>query len=270
MAFIAISSNSYAFEIYTYLPYKAAPLLDHNKQLAQKLYTDHNIKKVKLIYDENLLIIPPHPIDRKHATPAPQKIHLVASKHAEQNDSIISLDLESWNRFDTDTPDKILQILKEYRAVNPNAILGLYATAPQNTYKWDPTKFTFYEKMNAQYLGVAQAVDYFSPSLYNYSGKDFANWLEGAKYNISAAKKYSKTKKIIPYITPEVSIDGVTSWLSYDEMLIRLKALDTLGADGCIIWGSSRSRDISGARPVLDPTSGWFKAVLDFSRTQAR
>ncbi|MBA1193710.1 hypothetical protein G7007_12690 [Pseudomonas entomophila] len=270
LAFLFLNNTCYAFEIYTYLPYSTSSFVEHHGNALDKIYSAHNIKKIKLVYDENLLALPADPANRKYALAAPQKIHSVASKDAYQNDSLVSLDIESWNRFDTETPTKILNILKTYRNSSPNTTLGLYATVPQNTYKWDSSKIEFYEKMNRQYIDVAQEVDYFSPSLYNYSGRDFSSWLEGAKYNIAAAKKYSLTKKVLPYITPEVSNNGITSWLSYDEMLMRLKALESLGADGCIIWGSSQSRDTSGARPSLNPYSGWFKAILDFSTMQNR
>lgn len=270
MAFVALSFKSYAFEIYVHLPYQAHYSSKNSDNTINDFYSKNNIKQIKLVYDDRLLDLPQNPADRKHALLAPQKVQSVATEHFQQSQSLVSLDLESWNRFDADTPTKILHTLKAYRSANPDAVLGLYATVPQNTYKWDPAKIQFYEKMNSQYTDVAQEVDYFSPSLYNYSGTDFPNWLEGAKYNIAAAKKYSTEKKVIPYITPEVSIDGNTTWLSYDEMLMRLKALDSMGADGCIIWGSSRSRDTSGARPALNPETGWLKAVLEFSSTHAQ
>ncbi|WP_434772265.1 hypothetical protein [Pseudomonas entomophila] len=270
ITFLMMSSNCYAFEIYVNLPYRELPSSSQPQNSLTKIYNDHNIKKINLIYDDRLLTMPVHSTDKKDALVAPQKIYSAANKDFHHRDSLVSLDLESWNRFDAQTPAKIVNVLRAYRTASPNAVIGLYATVPQNTYKWDPAKVSFYNKMNKQYTDVAYEVDYFSPSLYNYSGKDFPNWLEGAKYNVIAAKKYSTKKKVIPYITPEVFDDGITSWLSYDEMLMRLKALDALGVDGCIIWGSSQSRNTLGRKPVLDPESGWFKAVLDFSKMQNR
>jgi len=148
-------------------------------------------------------------------------------------------------------------------------MVGLYSTVPQNTYVWREEKRGPYDRQNEKYAAVADAVDYFSPSLYNYSLTDFVSWKEGAKYNIEAARKYSKTKKILPYVTPEVEDNGMARWLSYDEMMSRLEVLKSLGADGCILWASSRSRESSGKRPVLDPSAGWLKAVVDFSRGQS-
>jgi hypothetical protein len=60
-------------------------------------------------------------------------------------------------------------------------------------------------------------------------------------------------------------VSGVTRWLTYDEMMERLQALKTLGADGCIIWGGKAEHDASGVHPTLDPRHGWLEAVDVFA-----
>lgn len=142
--------------------------------------------------------------------------------------------------------------------------MGLYATVPQNTYGYDD-KISRYDKVNKAYSQVAAAVDYFSPSLYNYKTTDSLLWKKSAVYSIGACKKYNyPAKKILPYLTPEISINKTTSLLTYSEMMFRLQTLYDLGADGCLIWTSSGTRDNKGNKIYIDENEGWLKAVKDF------
>lgn len=260
---LTLSNPSSGFEIHAFLPYPSASPSTRSLTATDDL-EQFGINKITVIYENELL----DPLDES----SPQKngineskIKSTAIKYISAGKTIFSLDIESWNRFEPATPSLYLKVLKIFKQANPDALVGLYATVPQNTYIWAEEKRSFYDNLNNKYADVAKAVDYFSPSLYNYSGDDLLSWKENAAYNIAAAKKYDIRKKIIPYITPEVHLHGSTRLLSYDEMKARLEALRTLGADGCIIWGSSRFRTDTGSRPTLDPESGWLKAVIDFS-----
>ena len=257
-----------AFDIYGFIPYGSR--VENGKNVSgkppQAWFSDLGIRPVDVVYEKRVLDYPRGEGSRKHATINNEKIRQVATESDRQRRVLVSLDLEGWDRASAQTPDLLLKTLEVFRKTNPDAMVGLYATVPQNTYGWRADRQSSYDALNAKYEAVADAVDYFSPSLYNYSGSDFASWEDGARYNISAAKKYSSTKKIIPYITPEVSENGSTRWLSYDEMMQRLEALSSLGADGCIVWASSQTRDSAGKPPVLDPSNGWLKAVSDFGR----
>lgn len=260
---LAFSSSSSAFEIHAFLPY---PSIRQSPQSLAAIADSQQfgINRIAVIY-ENELLDPPEKFSLNKNRINERKIKSTAAKYSKTGTTIISLDLESWNRFDPTTPSLYLQVIKIFKQANPNALVGLYATVPQNTYIWSEEKRAFYDNLNAKYADVAKAVDYFSPSLYNYSGDDFSSWKSNASYNIAAAKKYDSHKKIIPFITPEVQLHGTIRLLDYDEMKARLAALRNLGADGCIIWGSSRSRTGTGSRPTLDPKSGWLRAVMDFS-----
>lgn len=257
-----------AFDVYGFIPYKTR-LVDGAAVKAepdQAWLAELGVRPIEVVYDNKILSFPRTKDRKNNATISQAKVRAVAADYQRKQSHMISLDLESWDRFDERTPSRILEAIGLYRRSHPEAIIGLYATVPQNTFGWSASKVKKYDEINARYNEVAASVDYFSPSLYNYSGSDFGVWLESARYNISAARKYSTSKKIIPYVTPEVGEGRATRWLSYDEMSQRLRALESLGADGCIVWGSSRSRDSSGAAPVLDPESGWLRAVSDFAQ----
>lgn len=269
MFLAGMSSNVSGFEIYGFIPYdytvKGGEVIEGRP--SNDWFESLGIKPVDVVYERRMIDVNKDIMGKKTFTLNHNMMKEVAVGRGRKKSTIVSLDLESWDRFDETTPGRFLEAIKVFREINPDSMLGLYATVPQNTYKWRSGRKKHYDALNAKYASVADAVDYLSPSLYNYSKDDFESWLEGAKYNISAAKKYSSTKKVIPYITPEIWDDGYTRWISYDEMSKRLSALKSLGADGCIIWGSSQTRTVTGDKPTLDPGFGWLKAVVDFSRS---
>lgn len=266
---LGISANISAFEIYGFIPYdytvKGGEVVEGRPR--NEWFESLGIKPIDVVYERRMIDVTKDIMGKKSFTLNHDMMKDVAVGRGRKKSTIVSLDLESWDRFDEKTPGRLLEAIKVFREVNPEATLGIYATVPQNTYKWRSGRKKNYDALNAKYAEVADAVDYFSPSLYNYSKDDFDSWLEGARYNIAAAKKFSSTKKVIPYITPEIWDDGYTRWLSYDEMTRRLMALRSLGADGCIVWASSQSRSISGEKPKLDPGYGWLKAVVDFGKS---
>jgi hypothetical protein len=262
------ASQAVAFDIYGFIPYGSR--VDGGQVISGRASKDWfsalGIRPIDVVYERRVLDYPDGEKSRKLATINADKIRDLANSADRKRNVPVSLDLEGWDRSAPGTPGLLLQTLKEFRATNPDAMVGFYATVPQNTYGWREDKQKSYDDLNSKYAVLAEAVDYFSPSLYNYSKGDFAAWEKSARYNISAARKYSSTKKVLPYITPEVSENGATRWLSYDEMMSRLEALKSLGADGCIVWTSSQTRDASGNAPVLDPSTGWLKAVSDFGK----
>lgn len=99
---------------------------------------------------------------------------------------------------------EILSIYHRYNSVTP---VGVYATAPQNTYAWKPNIARF-EELNEKYQSIAEQVDFLSPVLYNYEGADTEAWKRAAAYNITAAKKYKTGKPILPYMTVTIRLDG--------------------------------------------------------------
>ncbi|MDP4292039.1 MAG: hypothetical protein Q8908_13230 [Bacteroidota bacterium] len=254
--------NVYAFIAYGGYTQNGQNVNASHQQLQQYLHS-FGIHKLNLIYETRLLDYPNG--DKKNGIPNIHHIDSLGILAKNEPDIPVSLDLEEWNRFDTvKTPARFIAVINEFRKVNSISQVGLYATVPQNTYAYSEAIHKN-DKLNKAYSVVAAAVDYFSPSLYNYNGSDTSAWTKNAVYNLNACKQYQfPAKKILPYITPEVTQNGVTTLLSYDEMWNRLQILYNLGADGCLIWTSSKTRDVNGNKVYVDVNSGWAKAVKDF------
>ena len=260
--------NAQAFEIYGFVPYQSR--LESGSTIrgvpSDRWFAEHGLMPIRVVYDNHILDIPKDKSKKNDALLNVDSLEKIAVSHKSSSSGMVSLDIETWDRFDSETPNKIIHLLRAYRSSHPSAKIGLYSTVPQNTYAWKPGRIHEYEKINERYSSVAKEVDYFSPSLYNYGDANFEDWVAGAEFNIKASRGYDKSKRVLPFITPEVRIKKGYRWLTYKEMMQRLEALKSLGADGCIVWASSRSRYESGEAPVLDPHQGWLKAVSDFSK----
>ena len=254
--------NVYAFIVYGGYVQDGQTVNTSIQQLQQYLLT-FGIKKLNLLYENKLLDYPNG--DKANGVPDIHRIDSLGNEAKNDPNTPVSLDLEGWNRFDTImTPRRLITVIREFQKSNSLSKVGLYATVPQNTYGYSAT-INKYDKINKAYSTVATTVDYFSPSLYNYNGSDTVAWNKAAVYNINACKQYQfPVKKILPYITPEVTQNGVTTLLSYDEMLNHLQTLYNLGAEGCLIWTSSKTRDTNGNKIIIDVNSGWVKAIKDF------
>jgi hypothetical protein len=187
----------------------------------------------------------------------------------------ISIDNEFGDRFKPDTViPYTLQIIDIIRSINTKSPIGVYATAPQNTYAWKPD-LSHITELSKKYVDVAAKVDFLSPVLYNYAGSDFDNWVKAAQFNIAEAKKYDTGKPIYPYISTvvhlnpsgndDVGMKGAVRPMSEAEMKARLEVLYKLGADGCIVWASSADKTTDGKQPYFDRMSGWGKALADFA-----
>lgn len=255
------------FKVYAFMPYagyvKDGVTERTNFKELQDYLAGLGIGKYDLIYENRITDYPDG--NKAHGIINRSKLGQLAKTASAEPGVFVSLDLEGWNRFDTlRTPEKLLNAIAAFKEIYPAAQVGLYATVPQNTYGY-PKDTDSYNRLNRAYARVAAAVDYFSPSLYNYKTADFMQWKKFAVYNIEACKKYGYPgKKVIPYITPEINADGHERMLDYYEMLYRLQTLYNLGADGCLLWGSSGTRDAQGNRIVINENEGWLKAVRDF------
>jgi len=253
-----------SFKVYAFIPYSGyirnGEAVKTNFRQLQDYLGTLGISGYDLIYENRISDFPGG--DKKQGVINRSKLDPLAHEASGMPGVLVALDLEGWNRFDTlHTPDKLIDAIKAFRQTDPTNPVGLYATVPQDTYGYPKD----YSRLNKAYSKVAAVVDYFSPSLYNYKTADTAEWKKGAAFNIEACKKYGYPyKKIIPYITPEIKVDGHARLLNYDEMLYRLKTLYEQGADGCLLWGSSGARDDQGNRVVVDENDGWLKAVKDF------
>jgi hypothetical protein len=256
--------TAYAFIVYAGYVQYGNEVKANYKQLRQYLL-GYGIKEMDLIYEQKMLDYPAGDMKKENGVPNVRRIDSLAKEAMHFDGQPVSFDLEGWKRFDTvKTPDRMLEVISEFKKVNQKSKVGLYATVPQNTYVYSPT-ISRYDKVNKAYAKVAAAVDYFSPSFYNYSGHDTVEWNKAIRYNMQACKKYGyPDKPILPYLTPEVTEKGVTTMLTYDEMMGHLKTIYSLGASGCLIWTSSSTKDEYGRRIYIDVNSGWLKAVRDF------
>jgi len=282
LAFVLLASISYhgraqnaktdkhPFKVYAFIVYagylqNGTEVKASYKQLGQYLL-NYGIKGYDLIYEQKMIDYPDG--KKENGVPNVSRIDSLGREALAFTSTPVSLDLEGWQRFDTiKTPKRMLEVINEFKKVNKISQLGLYATVPQNTYAY-AENINRYDKWNKAYTSVAAAVDYFSPSFYNYSGTDTVAWNKAAVYNMKACKKYNfPAKPILPYITPEINIKGVKTMLTYDEMMNHLQTIYNLGAQGCLIWTSSGMRDENGNRIYIDVNSGWLKAVRDFMAT---
>lgn len=222
------------------------------------------IKKLNLLYEDKLLDYPNG--DMANGVPNISRVDSLANQALADPTTPISFDLEGWNRFDTTkTPSRLIAVIQDFKLVNNVSPVGLYSSVPLNTYGYTTTLHATYDKYNKGFASVASEVNYFSPSLYNYNGVDSVAWKNAAAYNVQACALYGFTaKKIYPYITPEVTVNGVTTELGYADMMTRLQTLYSLGADGCYVWTSSSTRDANGNKIYVDVTTGWAKALKDF------
>ncbi len=258
--------NVYAFIVYGGYIQNGTEVKASYKQLSRYLL-GYGIKGYDLIYEQKMIDYPDS--KKENGVPNVKRIDSLGREAIGFTNTPVSLDLEGWKRFDTiKTPKRMLEVIGEFKKVNKQSPLGLYATVPQNTYAY-AENIGRYDKWNKAYAQVAAAVDYFSPSLYNYDGHDTVGWNKAAVYNMAACKRYGfRDKPIIPYITPEVTQKGgPTTMLTYEEMMNHLQTIYRLGASGCLIWTSSGTRDANGNRIYIDVNSGWLKAVRDFMAT---
>ena len=179
--------------------------------------------------------------------------------------SIISLDLEQWSFYAPQTPQRIAQAVRAIRVFHPCVPVGVYGAAPVNTFGWAPGRWQKYDQLNPRYKVVADAVDFISPVLYSYQ-PSMKKWQTTARYDIAWAHRYGTSKPIIPYVSMRIrrhqNLNGKKRRdLTYGEMLLELKTLRRLGANGCIVWASSKSNE------PLDPhRTGWLRAMIAFAR----
>lgn len=265
-----LTADKHPFKVYAFIVYagytqNGTDVKASYKQLSRYLL-NYGINGYDLIYEQKMLDYPDS--KKENGVPNISRIDSLALRAMGFANTPVSLDLEGWKRFDTiKTPKQMLEVIGEFKKVNELSQLGLYATVPQNTYAYD-ANISRYDKVNKAYASVAAAVDYFSPSFYNYSGTDTVAWNKAAVYNMEACKKYNfPDKPILPYLTPEININGVKTMLTYDEMMNHLQTIYRLGASGCLIWTSSGMRDANGNKIYIDINSGWLKAVRDFMAT---
>lgn len=243
------------FTVYAFLPWKGTPQL-----------SDYGIKPIKVIYEAQMFT--DGKIDK-------EKLNKIALDSMVAADIPVSFDIELGNRFKPETVLPIVQeLLQTYAELKPKSLIGVYGILPQNIYSWKSNTATF-DALNKKYKSLINYVDFISPVLYNYDGKNLQAWAKSADYAMKAAKRYAAGKPIIPYISPIIklrSLDEIKNGtlveeLDEESMAARLQILYDLGASGCIIWASSQNRTKEGQFPLFDPGKAWGRAVVTFIKS---
>lgn len=190
---------------------------------------------------------------------------LKQTAHKAVSPSIISLDLEEWSFYNSNTPELIAKAVNTIKSYHPTVPVGVYGAAPVNTFGWNSETKQKYDLINPRYQVVANAVDILSPVLYSYQ-PSMNNWESTALYDIDWSQRYKTNKPIIPYLSINVNASDDTSReFTYDEMMHKLQYLKKLKANGCIVWAASKSD------APLDPNqTGWLRAMIDFSKTNSQ
>jgi len=256
---VATAGNGKNFSVYASIPYShyTSGGTRINAKIPESFLSQLGLKKILLIYENRIFA--------KGATNIDLSLLNETAVQARGHPNIlVSLDVESWNRWSERSVEKYLFLVKSFKRENHVSSVGLYGVIPQTVFGIGRGFKNIYKGLNNRYMNLAELVDFFSPSLYNYSGNDFNAWEAIARFEISEARRLGN-KPIIPYVTPEVWETGRTRFLSYEEMRERLELLKELGVDGCVVWGGSKG---IAANATFDPSSGWAKAVVEFSAGQ--
>lgn len=242
------------FIVYMFLPWKGTQ---------PQVLLDKGIRPIHVIYEPEFFT------DKKIDV---VKIKTLALRTLSNPSIPVSFDLEFGNRFKPNTVIPLMQdIIKTFRKYNTKSLVGIYSTIPPNTYG-QHAKFLTYEKLNKNYASLIHTVDFISPSLYNYELNNAKLWQRNAAFNFKMTQDYTLTKPVIPYISPIVRLGpsndakngNLVDELSEEDMALRLKTLQRLGAAGCIIWASSQDRTADGRIPQFNPDKGWGRAVVEF------
>lgn len=198
---------------------------------------------------------------------------------SEVNKNITVMDLERWDswRFSpsksTDNNKTITKNLIEsisyFKNQNKKSTLCIYSEVPQNIFSYGESQFSKFSKLNKYYQSVADLVDAYCPSNYNYgfdgTSSGDALWLKNATFNYTESVSFdgvNKSKPVIAFITPAyTSSSGTVVSISYSQMLYRLENLKAIGYSGAIVWAPS----LMDMQPLkFDTNAGWFKALIDF------
>lgn len=263
---ISCSIEALAFEKYAYAPIRQ---FDFGYGVQKGNLNDHlnkiGYKKIKVIYHDQFL--------DKNNQPDPQKIKRIAEA-AKTDMTPVSFDYEKGN---PNIPKTMIEPAKQtlilYKKYGGKAPVGLYALFPRNTHggeRMTERRKAQYRENNKEYAELVKYVDFISPSLYNYDLRDFNNWKISVDFSLEEARKYSKGKPIIPYITASYylpkSNDGKvkTIQLTESEMKQRLDYLRSKKVDGVIFWESGVTFNEKEERPTFRVKSGWGKALIDF------
>lgn len=120
----------------------------------------------------------------------------------------------------------------------------------------------FPEEPGAEYAAETKeliaAVDGFFPSLYTFGNKTPAQWKEKLQSLMAKAHQIAPGKPVYPYLWSQYH-EGAPKALEFldgDYMKFQLETARDCGADGVVMWSSSR--------PAWKDDAPWSKALLSF------
>lgn len=266
---ILFTSQAYSFDLYNSVSWEShknkSGKVVQSYDDTRRFINAQGMKHIRVFYHNSFLT------DGKADSDKIKKIAILSRQNPEFP---ISFDIEMGNNNKPETVlPRVIEVLDLYRKHGGKAPVGVYALLPQNTHGGknaanNPQK---YITLNKQYEIIASKVDFLSPVFYNYD-QDYNTWKKSVDLGMSEAHKYASkhNSKIIPYFSISYFVREKSGRVKYivpldqNETIKRLTYLKAKGADGLIIWDSSRYREISGKKPTADTNQGWLKGVTSF------
>lgn len=177
------------------------------------------------------------------------------------------IDIESWPTAGTDlvvaeSVRKYLSVINAARSETPDAKMGMYSMVPGRAYDAavdGGAKLDAWTKSNARLQQLANALDFFCPSVYLFhpsevQGRDTAaEFPRFADGQIDQARRLSNGKPIIPFLWPTLyhNETGPIPQAVVEMMLRHLYAHPDVSGIG--LWLSSKE--------TFDETAPWHQAM---------
>ncbi len=183
----------------------------------------------------------------------------------------IAINIEHWKSYRVspevlqETNRKHLVVLRAFRDLFPNAVIGYYNKGFHPTHggldRQQPTEQTLeaWRRTNDGVQPLIDEVDAVFPSLYtNTAAITLEGWERKARVYIEEARRIADGKPIYPYISPFIILDYPNQvdpeiWRGQLEFLSR-------HSDGMVIW-TSRGRS---KQTDWDEDAAWWRETLDF------
>lgn len=144
--------------------------------------------------------------------------------------------------------------------------VSYYAIPPLRDY-WRATKgadspaYKQWQAENDRFVGLAQAVEALTPSLYTFYS-DPKGWDLYAITNVSEARRLAAGKPVYPFVWPHFHEGGnQKGYIGKELWLAQLQTLERI-ADGVVIW--------AGNLEVWDNDAGWWQATEEFIANSSR
>jgi hypothetical protein len=179
-------------------------------------------------------------------------------KHAAEGPGPVVIDIEyvflSQTRGTTDAEVKnhfklFVTLAKWAREAAPGHLVGYYG---HGLFPEEPGK-----EYAAETKELIAAVDAFFPSMYVHSNQTAGQWKEKLQSLIAKAHEIAPGKPVFPYLWPQYheATPESPKFVNGDYMKFQLETARDCGADGVVIWSSSK---------FAWKDAPWFEALLKF------